>query len=983
VELTTVPTLADSIRSTPRIGRGDPLRVVRDGLIRFVDDEAQRLALQAQLDAPDVAKLVAGILEGSPFLTRLMRRRPDWLLASLTTEPQARMTALIDRVAAVARDPRDGVPAAMPRLRLLRGEAALHIALADCAGLWDVDAVTGALTALADASVAAALDIALARSVAEGDLRSGEAASSGIVVLAMGKHGAFELNYSSDIDLIVLFEPGDVPVSKGTDPLDLAVQVTRDLVRLLQEPTGDGYVFRLDLRLRPDPSSTPIAMPIGAAFSYYETVGQNWERAAMIKARPVAGDLARGRAFLRELQPFIWRKYFDYAAIADIHAMKRQIYAHKGHAEIAVEGHDIKLGRGGIREIEFFVQTQQLVFGGRRQHLRGGRTVEMLSHLQQDGWITRRAVADLSAAYAFLRLVEHRLQMVEDQQTQRLPKDAAGVDALARFCGLTPAAFRRTLLGHLGKVEVHYAKLFEEAPALSANLGNLVFAGAAIDPETLTTLRHLGFTRPELAAETVRGWHFGHRKAVTTERARAVLTELIPGLLEAFGQSSDPDAALIAFDEALAGMPAAIELLSILKQNQAMRSLFAEIFGSAPRLAEIVTRHPHVLDALIDPAFVTPVSDAAVATARLGASLSPAVDFEDFLDRLRYAARAENFVVGAQLLSGVLPAADAGAAYAAVADAAIALSLAKVEREFVERHGSIAGGRIAVLGLGKLGSRELTASSDLDLVVVCDHAVDPGLSDGARPLYPADWFARLTQRLISTLTVPTRAGALYAVDLRLRPHGNKGPLVATLPTFRSYYQTEAESWELMALTRARVICGDETLLVDLRQALADCIAMPRDGDALRHAAAEMRQTVRREKPPSGPFDMKLSDGGLFDIEFIAQVLVLTAGGAIRPSGLDTGEVIEAARREGALAPAVAERLVDAWQLQSALMQVLRLCLTGEPPEEPRELSKSLRRRLANAVALPDFQVLQRALADARAEVGTAFAKTIGRGKEAG
>jgi len=951
----------------------------RKSLFGFIDDEAALATLAERLEGtPAAAPLLARLLEGSPFLTRLMRRWPDWLAASLDGDPAARMSDLLGRMAAISGEA-GSIEDAMAPMRRLRNEVALHIALADCAGLWPVERVTEALTAFADAATAAALEVSLARLAEAGRLVFAQdapfAPASGLTILAMGKHGAGELNYSSDIDLIVLFEPRKVPVRDGLEPLDLAVQVTKDIVRLLHEPTGDGFVFRVDLRLRPDPASTPIAMPVGGALAYYESVGQNWERAAMIKARPIAGDLALGAGFLKELQPFIWRKYFDYAAIADIHAMKRQIYAHKGHEAIAIEGHDIKLGRGGIREIEFFVQTQQLVFGGRRPHLRGARTLDMLPFLEQDGWIGRRAVEDLANAYRFLRMVEHRLQMVDDEQTQRLPREPQALDAFARFAGFTPSGFRKALVGHLRRVETHYAKLFEHAPELTSSIGNLVFTGTADDPDTLSTLRRLGFTRPELVAETIRGWHFGRRAAVTTPRAREVLTELVPSLLEAFGRSSDPDGGLIALDNAFARMPAVVELFSILKSNQPLRVLIAEVFGSAPRLADIVANRPHVLDALVDPAFLNPVTDSAAIKKRIRASVAGAGDTEDFLDRLRYVARAENFVVGAQILSAVFPASEAGAAYAAVAEAIVTVALERVEADFAARHGRVEGGRVAVFALGKLGSRELTATSDLDLVVIRDHAPEAGPSDGEKPLYPADWFARLTQRLISALTVPTRAGALYEIDMRLRPHGNKGPLAASLASFEDYYTGSAELWEVMALTRARAVCGDAGLLAEAEAAIARIVTAPRDGKALGKAAREMRDLVSEEKPADGLLDMKLAPGGLFDLEFIAQVLSLRSQGALVRPGETTGALLALAAGQGALPRATADSLVDAWRLQTGMIQILRLCLDG--PADARTLPLALKRRLADAAAVPDFRVLERTLADCRVKVIAAFKQIVG------
>ena len=516
-------------------------------------------------------------------------------------------------------------------------------------------------------------------------------------MLALGKQGARELNYSSDIDLIVLYDPAAASIPPGTEPGPLFARLTRSLARLLQERTSDGYVLRVDLRLRPDPASTPVALSTLSAYDYYETVGQNWERAALIKARPAAGDLALGERFLADLAPFIWRKYFDYAAIADIHAMKRQIHAVRGHEQVVVPGHDIKLGRGGIREIEFFVQTQQLIFGGRRPQMRGSRTLDMLERLCADKWVSAEAVDDLSKAYAFLRRVEHRLQMVADEQTQRLPFERAALARFAKFCGYARLdGFAADLTHHLTRVEQHYARLFEDAPTLSVASGSLVFTGVADDPETLATLRALGFQRPEAAAETVRGWHFGRRAAVRSARAREVLTELTPALLEAFAGSGDADAALSAFDEALARMPASVELLSILRSNAALRELFGDVLGSAPRLAQVIATRPHVLDAAIDPARAGDLDlsfDEETMGARVETFVAQAQNLEDALNRARDFAAEEMFHIGLNLLSGRLDADRAGRAYSALAQGLIAALLKRVIEAFAAEHGRIRGGR--------------------------------------------------------------------------------------------------------------------------------------------------------------------------------------------------------------------------------------------------------------------------------------------------
>ena len=949
-------------------------------IFSFVADPACAAALRAHVrERPADAALLAALAGYSPFLKRLMRQHPEWLLASLqdnslqdkTGETVASLVAEFGTIAAEA----ETLPEAMQPLRLLRSRIALHIALMDCSGRWPLQAVMDALTATGDAAVRAALEIALGKSVEAGRLAVSTEAplgpQSGIVVLALGKHGAGELNYSSDIDLIVLFDPERVPASKRSDPLDLTVRVVQDIVTLLDREDADGRVFRVDLRLRPDPASTPLAISIDAAFNYYETLGQNWERAALIKARPIAGDLKVGADFLADLRPFIWRKYFDYAAIADIHAMKRQIHAHKGHEAIAVEGHDIKLGRGGIREIEFFVQTQQLIYGGRRPHLRGQQTLFMLDALQADGWIGVKAVADLSAAYIFLRTIEHRLQMVDDEQTQRLPRESDALDAFAGFCGFTPAAFRKALLKHLGNVQRHYAGLFEDTGELDTEDFN--FAGDKPDPETVEAIGALGFARAEQAVEIIRGWHFGRRQAVRSARARETLSDVVPMLLIAFSATGDPDAAIAAFDDALSRMPAAVELLSILKQNRALLALFAELLGSAPRLAEIIAKRPHVLDILLDPEFVR-APDGLAVEARIAANLSRTPDFESFLNQARELAYAERFLIGARVVSRLIDPIEAGRAHTIVAEAFLRQAAERVSAELRARYGPMPGGRVAVLGFGKLGSSEMTAASDLDLVILYDTLPD-AISIGERPLTPSDYYSRYTQRLITALSTPTGRGVLYEIDLRLRPSGRKGPVATSLAAFCSYHEKEAETWEHMALTRVRAIAGDASLCDEADSAIAGIIARPRDRRTLARDVVAMRRLIAAEKGDDTVWDIKLARGGLLDIEFAAQFLTLAHGAETGSLGIaNTRGAIDHAVSCGQLGPDDGTALVKAWQFHSGLTQLLRVCL--DDAFDPDAQTAAFKGRIALAMGLPDFRVLTRQLTETQKNVRTLFNRIV-------
>ncbi len=739
-------------------------------------------------------------------------------------------------------------------------------------------------------------------------------------------------------------------------------------MRLLQTRTADGYVLRVDLRLRPDPGATAVAMRIGSAMDYYETHGQNWERAAMIKARVVSGDARVGRAFIAGLAPFVWRKYFDYAAIADIHAMKRQIHAAKGHGEIAVAGHDVKLGRGGIREIEFFVQTQQLIFGGKRPALRGSRTIEMLHRLGRDGSVARAAVGDLARAYRFLRDIEHRLQMVADEQTHKLPRDPAALERFARFAGFASAAsFSRVFTRHLARVVTHYALLFEHAPGLDDAGGGLVFTGVADDPETIETLAALGFRAPEVVSRTVRDWHAGRKPATRSPRARETLTDLAPKLLRAFAMTSDPDGAVAVFDVGLDRMPAAAELFAILLANAGLRRLFGDILGSAPRLARAVTRRPHLLDAAIDPTAPAMLDDDDATAA------APAIDAptEVFLDAVRDWVNEEHFLIGLRLLSGTLDPADAGRAYSVLAVGAIRVTLAHARRVFAAEHGVVPGGAMAVLAMGKLGSREMTAASDLDLVVLYDFDPERPESDGPRPLHATRYFTRLTQRLVAHLTVATRRGPLYAVDMRLRPSGRQGPLATQLGAFAPYQSAEAETWEHMALTRARVVAGDARFGGAVAGVVASILRAP-PMPTLHADVAAMRALLAREKPPASAWDLKRVAGGLLDIEFIAQYLVLRHA-ADEPAILDTATrgMLAAAAKLGVLDPDGAATLDAAHRLYTNSLQIMRLALDEE--QAPDRAGEGVRARLAAASGLPSFDRLVAEIAASRQAVAEIFA----------
>ncbi|ESZ47800.1 bifunctional [glutamine synthetase] adenylyltransferase/[glutamine synthetase]-adenylyl-L-tyrosine phosphorylase [Mesorhizobium sp. RSR565B] len=919
-------------------------------------------------------EFLAAVFDLSPFLRDVARRRPQILDALFDGSVEARLLAIAEAIGKAAFSETVSESSLMMELRQWKGEAHFLIALADLSGEADAALTVRRLSNLADACTCAAVDFLLREAHSQGKLKlpdpENPSRQSGWIVLGMGKLGAHELNFSSDIDLVVFFDPDAPAIVDPLDATELFARLTRRLVRILQDRTGHGYVFRTDLRLRPDPGSTPLAIPVEAALRYYEARGQNWERAAMIKARPVAGDLDAGDAFLRELQPYVWRKYMDYAAIADVHSIKRQIHAHKGHGEIAVKGHNVKLGRGGIREIEFFVQTQQLIAGGRFPELRGRETVPMLGALAARNWITADARDALTQQYWFLRRVEHTIQMVADEQTHILPDDDEGLERIAHMLGFADAArFAETFRAALHEVERHYAALFETAPELSAGVGNLVFTGDVDDPDTLQTLHGLGFQRPSDICRVIRGWHFGRYRVTQSAEARERLTELTPALLKAFGQTRRADEALVRFDEFLAGLPAGIQLFSLLQSNPALLKLMATIMGAAPRLAAIITRRPHVFDGLLDPALLAELPNRAYLSARLAAFIEGDRAYEDVLDRLRIFASEQKFLIGVRLLAGSIDPARAGRAFSDLADLTIDAALQAVTTEFALRHGRIAGGTVSLLGMGKLGSRELTAGSDVDLILLYDHDANADESDGDKPLAPSHYYTRMTQRLIAAVSAPTAEGVLYELDLRLRPSGNKGPVATHIDAFKKYQRQEAWTWEHMALARGRAIGGDAALCAEVEAEVAALLALPRDAAKVRAEASEMRALIEKEKSPRDLWDIKLISGGLIDLEFIAQVAVITGQveGGRRVTA--TGEILAHLSPDFAEAD-VRQQLCEAYQLYLALTQMTRLCLTCafERDDVPPGLSDLL---LA-VTDLPDFGVLEAHLKETSQKVRKDF-----------
>ncbi len=943
------------------------------------------IAFGAAIDAdPGAARLIALLFAHSHYLGQSVLSEPRDLRRVLVDGPEKAIAALCDGLGARLAAEADG-GRAMRMLREARRQVALAVAITDIAGTWTLTQSTRALSDFADLAIDATAGHLMMRAIEKGDIEPADPADplkdSGLIVLGLGKLGARELNYSSDVDLIVLFDRDRARYRGSKSVQDFFVRIARELTRMLQERTDAGFVLRVDLRLRPDPGSTPLALSVLAAETYYEGMGQNWERAAMIKARPVAGDIAAGEQFLMRLRPFIWRKHLDFAAIQDIHSIKRQIHAVKGFRQIAVGGHNIKVGRGGIREIEFFAQTQQLIWGGRDPSLRIAPTCMAIRALVAAGRVRPDVSDELIEAYEFLRRIEHRLQMMEDRQTQTLPEDGSALDRFASFAGFeTTASFAAALMERLGRVEDNYAELFEEAPSLS-EAGSLVFTGGEDDPDTLVTLARLGFRdRPSVAA-VIRSWHAGRYRAMRSTRARELLTELVPDILRALGRTSDPDAAFKRFDAFLAALPAGVQLFALIHANPGLLGLIAEIMGNAPRLADHLSARPVLLEAVLTQDFQGAIPDAASLRAELARQLEQARNFEDRLDIARRWARDRQFQAGLHILRNIADAHFMGGPLADIAETAIRALLPAVTEVFQRQHGALPGSGLAIVALGKLGGREMNVGSDLDLVFVYDVPADAGddwttlQSDGARPLAPMHYFARLAQRTIAALDAATAEGKLYEVDMRLRPSGNSGPIATGLAGFARYQREEAWTWEHMALTRFRVVAGDPGFAAEIETTLREILCRTRDPDRLVVDIADMRRRMAETHATDSLWDVKHVRGGMVDIDYIVQYLQL--GHATEHPAIltpNTERAIRQLQKAGLLEEEDAEELGETIHLWHNLQGLLRLTVGHRFDEAavPTGLAKAL----AEAGDAFDFDELKQDMSDAARRARALYERLI-------
>lgn len=843
----------------------------------------------------------------SPFLASMIRRHSA-LMPHLSSG---------DAEAAYSQALLTGNQAETPAqaLRLNRGAVALVTGIADLAGAWDLDKVTATLSDFADTAVEAALRTAFTERYPGEEVR-------GFAVIALGKHGSRELNYSSDIDPILIFDPETLPRGAREEPVEAAVRLARRMVELLSARDGDGYVFRVDLRLRPTPEATPIALPVEAAISYYESMAVGWEQAAFIRARVCAGDMELGSYFLQAIRPFIWRRSLDFGAIDAILDISRRIRDHYANAQAFGPGYDLKRGRGGIREVEFFAQVHQLIHGGRQPALRAGATREAVRLLGQWRVIEPDVALRLDQAYVLLRTIEHRLQMVDDRQTHEIPLKSDALDNVARLHGLGGGDDLLDLLRpHVEWVGTNYDRLnpFQTEERLSHD-----------DRRLTEQISAMGFQDITPVLERLARWRNGSVRALRSAAALEALEKLLPDLLRGLAKAPDPVLAITRFEQLIERLPTAVNFFKLLAANKPIVQLLIDVLSYAPPLAEALSYRVDLLDGLIGASALEPLPRQA-ALERLLGSGEVGDDYQMLLDRVRQKVGERRFALGVQVICGKGSVLEIGAGYGRLAEAAVRVLASATVEEFEHTYGKVPGGELVIVALGRLGGGVLTYASDLDLIYLFtgDFATE---SDGAKSLGATQYFNRLAQRIGASLSVPTASGPLYEVDTRLRPFGTQGLLAASVDSFERYQRENAWTWEHLALTRARPIFGSDAACFALHGVIDNVLTMERDEEKLIRDAVKMRRDLAKHKPPAGPLDVKLAEGGLVDLEFLVQVTQLRRHMGLHP---DLGASIRELTGESVFAP----ELAAAHDLLTRYLIVSRLVspTSTEPPEAARAL----------------------------------------------
>jgi glutamate-ammonia-ligase adenylyltransferase len=840
----------------------------------------------------------------APFLRDSIESRPDIVETFLAEGAEKAAKQALE----------SGAETAAAELRRRRRALSLAVALGDLAGELSLEQVTALLSDFADLAIDRAIEAAVA------ELLPGEQ-PRGLAVIALGKLGSGELNFSSDVDLVLLFDPLTLPRRERDEPGDSAVRIGRRIVEILQKRTEEGFVERVDLRLRPSPEVTPIVLPVNAAISYYESAAVGWERAAFIRARCCAGDRQLGQRFLDAIEPFVWRRALDFGAIEEVRSISERIRDHYSKGQKFGPGFDLKRGRGGIREVEFYVHAQQLVHGGREPELRVGATLDAIAALEEGGHFKPELADDLAEAYRRLRTAEHRVQMVDDQQTHLLPASQAALDNVAQLHGFAAGP---ELLGWLRPSVDRVGAVFDE---LAGSQGERLPA----NPEQLRdALEELGFPDLDSAIRRISEWRSGRPRSLRSSAAKQAFEAMLPALLAAIGKSEDPMRALNRLSDVVERVPSGVNLYRLLDARPGLTTLLARILAHAPALSDQLARRPELLDSLLDSSCFDPPPPAAGFAEFLEDEMK-GKPFDVAIDRARRLINERRFALGVQLIDLREDPLTVGEGYARVAEGAFGALAREAVSEFEATHGRFPGAELLVLGLGRLGGGILTNASDLDVIYLFTNP-EAEQSDGSKPLGPADYFNRLANRVTAALSVPTSAGPLYDVDTRLRPQGSKGMLAVSLEAFEAYQRNEAWTWEHMALARARPVFGSQAARDEASALIAEILNAPADSEKIRADAVKMREEIERHKPPSGPFDVKLGPGGLIDLEFAVHVLQLTKKKGFHPR-------LERAVDELIANGLIEANIAEAQHLLTQMLVTIRLVApqTTSPSEESCEL----------------------------------------------
>ena len=919
--------------------------------------EEDRAFAEALPSMPAGKAMLECVFGASPFLESCLLAEPGFVRRLWTEGPDSCFAEILADLRALPPDTSEA--SAGRSLRISRRRAALTLALADISGAWELEAVTGALSELADTACSTAFRLLLTRLAARGVLSPPDPTDPetdcGLIALGMGKLGGRELNYSSDIDLILLFDPDSVPARKGEDVERHLVRLARRFVALLSERTADGYVFRVDLRLRPDPSATPLVVSTVAARNYYRERGRTWERAALIKARPVAADTAAARAFLTDIGGFVWRRNLDFTTVQELHEIKRQIDAQHGGGHIEPHGHDLKLGRGGIREIEFFAQTHQLIWGGRDRRLRVIPTCEVLRVLAEVNRIPNRVADAFISAYRFLRNAEHRVQMTRDEQTHALPEGAASFGVLARFLGYPDdGSFIGELVEHLQEVEHHYTEFYE--------IPLEVTSGGAPDPEaeeTLARLQRLGFANPAAATAILGRWKHEPYTVVQDPRSRELLDSLTPALLTAMLGTSEPDLALARFDHLLSCLPDGLQMFSLFQANLHVMEHVAEMMVCAPAIAERVAERPSLFQALLESEADGIVPDRAGLEEDLHRQLdfSDEDEDEDMLPRLRGWVEATELRILAHTLFRRLDPLEEPAMRDRAIDCALQVLLTRSIDATRAAHGSVESPDCVLLVVDRAGTRNTSIVSNRNFVLI-HGSPDDSEPDGDAPLSAHAFHEDLLRRLVE---LGGGQGGRESASRGLPVSSGTGAMrwVSSLSEFERYLSENPLPSVRMALIRTRVVAGGEDIARRVREIMRRTLVVPchaGEGESVAGAGVQGEDY----------WHALHHRGGLVDLEsFVQSLQVSAASESPDLADCDPGDAIPLLEGAGVLSAEDGRVLQDTWRLGTGI-RALRGLVSEDI--EIEDVPPGLHSRFAAVAKVPTFPDVGARLARASADV---------------